>query len=108
MVIEVHEEAGARLGSVALLGYHLIRVLAPKPHGYRYPHPDSYMLVYWARVAALDAFAVNAESRERALLAPNEARALPWMASNEQLYALAFGAALGVPEDDLHEPARLP
>jgi 8-oxo-dGTP diphosphatase len=76
---EVHEETGARLGRFGLLGYEMIRLLAPPPPGYRYPCPDSYQVFYWAEVAALDAFVPTVETRERRLFTPATARRVEWV-----------------------------
>ncbi|MGH2366897.1 MAG: NUDIX hydrolase [Chloroflexota bacterium] len=86
---EVYEEAGARLDQVTLLGHYLIRVLAPQPTGYRYPYPDSYMLVYGAHITALDPFTANSETHRRALFSLSDARGLPWMPRNRTLYEVA-------------------
>ncbi len=39
---EGYEETGALLGPARLLGYQMLRVLAPGPEAYKYPYPDSY------------------------------------------------------------------
>lgn len=76
---EVYEETGAHLGAVGLVGYQWIRIRAPKPPGYRYPHPDSYQVFYWARIAALDDLAPTDEALARGLFVPAEATAVPWV-----------------------------
>ena len=47
---EVSEETGARLEFVEVFGYAEIRLLGPKPAGYRYPYPESlHSPALWAR-----------------------------------------------------------
>jgi 8-oxo-dGTP pyrophosphatase MutT (NUDIX family) len=74
---EVYEETGARLGPARLLGYERRRVLGPKPPEYPFPYPDSHLVYYVARVAALDDFTPDEEARGPVLLPPIEARRFP-------------------------------
>lgn len=83
---EVREETGATLSNVQLLGYQRIRILAAPPPNYRYPHPESYQALYLATVASLPHFLATAESRERALFAPDEAITLRWVRQNREMY----------------------
>jgi 8-oxo-dGTP diphosphatase len=92
---EVYEEAGARLGPARVFAHTRVRVRAPKPNGYRYPHPDSYMVFYWARVVALDPFEPSAEATERRLFPPGEARELACVRNHLALYEVALDLALG-------------
>lgn len=98
---EVYEVTGARLGQVGVLGYQLIRILAPKPENYRYPYPDSYQVLYWARVASLDDFTATTEARERGLFSPADARHVPWVQLNRALYEAALAAVTA--ESNLRE-----
>ena len=47
----------------------------------------------WAKIATLDEFIPTAEARERALFAPDAARALPFVQTMPELYELALLAA---------------
>jgi 8-oxo-dGTP diphosphatase len=96
---EVYEETGARLGPARVFAHTLWRVCGPKPTGYRYPHPDSYMLFYWARVVALDPFVASEESSERGLFPPEEARKLACVQKHLALYEAALAWALSGPPD---------
>lgn len=87
---EVMEEAGALLTEVQLLGYQRIRLLGDVPAGYRYPYPDSYQVLYLARVAALVEFAGNHEASQRALFAPTAAQELNWVQENHLMYDCAL------------------
>lgn len=87
---EVMEEAGALLMEVQLLGYQRIRLLGDIPAGYRYPHPDSYQVLYLARVAGLVEFAGNHEASQRALFAPTAAQELNWVQENHLMYNCAL------------------
>jgi 8-oxo-dGTP pyrophosphatase MutT (NUDIX family) len=91
---EAYEEAGARLGEVHVLGYQRLRLLGPRPAGYRYAYPDSYQVFYWAQIEALDAFLPTEEALERALFAPDAARELPFVRALGELYLVAFQAAM--------------
>lgn len=92
---EVYEETGARLGPAAVLAHLRLRVLAPRPEGYRYPHPVSYMVFYRAPVAVLEPFAATAEARARRLFPPAAARRLRWVRDNAVLYEVALGETRG-------------
>lgn len=94
---EVMEEAGARLTDVQLLGHQRIRLLGQVPDGYRYPYPDSYQILYLARVAELVAFVATAETSQRAFFDPSAAQELTWVQENRLMYdqALALVKRLG-------------
>lgn len=87
---EVIEEAGALLADVQLFGYQRIRLLGQVPSGYRYPHPNSYQVLYLARVAELVDFAGNHEASQRALFAPTAAQELKWVQENRLMYDQAL------------------
>jgi 8-oxo-dGTP pyrophosphatase MutT (NUDIX family) len=87
---EVMEETGAQLETVRLLGYQRIHLLCSCPPNYRYPHPDSYQVLYIATIADLLAFLPTEETRERALFAPNEASSLRWVQENREMYDAAL------------------
>lgn len=94
---EVMEEAGALLTDVQLLGYQRIRLLGQVPAGYRYPHPDSYQILYLARVDKMVEFASTEEASQRGFFAPVEAQELRWVQENRLMYdqALAQVKQLG-------------
>jgi 8-oxo-dGTP diphosphatase len=92
---EAHEEAGARLKELHLLGYQRLRLFGPRPDSYRYSYPDSYQIFYWAQIEALDEFVPTEEARERALFAPDDARELPFVRTLRELYLVALQAAAG-------------
>jgi 8-oxo-dGTP diphosphatase len=87
---EVYEETAATLGSLHLLGYQRLRLLGPPPIAYRYPYPDCYQVFYWAQVISLDDFLPSAETQGRALLSPLQARTLPWVQHDRELYEAAL------------------
>ena len=90
---EAYEEAGARLKELHLLGYQRLRLLGPRPASYRYTYPDSYQVFYWTQIEALDEFIPTEEARERALFAPEDARKLPFVCAQRELYLAALQAA---------------
>ena len=87
---EVYEETGATLGSLHLLGYQRLRLLGPQPTAYGYPYPDCYQVFYLAQVISLDDFLPSPETQGRALFSPLQARTLPWVQHNEDLYEAAL------------------
>jgi 8-oxo-dGTP pyrophosphatase MutT (NUDIX family) len=91
---EVMEETGALLSDVRLLGYQRIRLLSPCPPNYRYPHPDSYQILFFATVAAMPDFVPTEETRERALFPPHTATALRWVQQNREMYDAALELAI--------------
>lgn len=87
---EVMEEAGALLTDVQLLGYQRIRLLGDVPARYRYPYPDSYQVLYLARVAELVEFPDNEEAGQRAFFASSAAQELKWVQENQLMYDQAL------------------
>lgn len=73
---ETKEESGAELNQVRLLGYHHVHLSGPIPCSYKYPHPDAYLTLYWARIDALGPFAGNQESLDARLFSVSDARKL--------------------------------
>jgi 8-oxo-dGTP pyrophosphatase MutT (NUDIX family) len=73
---ETVEEAGTELDEVLLLGHTHVHLSGPVPSDYKYPDPDAYLTLYWARIAAFGQFAGNVESLEARLFSPSEALAL--------------------------------
>ena len=88
---EAAEEAAAELADLELLGYQHVRVLGPKPEGYRFLYPESYMVVFRARVAALGPFEPNESATGRALVPPAEVPGTFWggFPENRLLYEAA-------------------
>ena len=87
---EAYEEAGAKLGTLHLLGYQCLRLLGPRPASYKYSYPNSYQLFYWARIEALDDFIPTPETRGPALFSPDQAQTLPWVQAHLELYRAAL------------------
>ena len=86
----IWKKRGAVLIDVQLLGYQRIRLLGTVPAGYRYPHPDSYQVLYLARVAELIDFVATEEASQRAFFAPTAARELTWVQENWLMYEQAL------------------
>jgi 8-oxo-dGTP diphosphatase len=88
---EAAEEAAVELVDLEVVAYQRVRLLGPKPEGYRFPYPDSYMVVFRARVAALGPFEPNESATRRALVAPEELPGTFWggLAANRRLYEAA-------------------
>lgn len=94
---EAFEEAGARLGTLHLLGYQRLRLLGPRQESYRYPYPENYQIFYCARISALDDFVTNAETKGRGLFSPTEAEQLPWVQAHKAFYLAALSAIRNLP-----------
>ncbi|GAA3404705.1 NUDIX hydrolase [Paenibacillus hodogayensis] len=90
---ECYEETGAVLDASGLLGYQRIRLHGTKPDGYPYPHPDSYLVFYWATIARLEEVQENDEVQGRGLFAPREASDIPWIKANTGMYEEALAMA---------------
>jgi 8-oxo-dGTP pyrophosphatase MutT (NUDIX family) len=106
---EVFEEAGVTLKDVRPFAYQHIRLLGAAPPGYRYPHPDSYQVLYWGRVAAWADFQGTEETGERALFAPEEALQQRWVQQNRAIYeaALHLASQLQEHEDGKHNGQKI-
>ena len=87
---EVYEETGAILKTVELLGYMHLRILAPKPQGYSYPYPESYMILYWGTISGLEDFEENKEVIASGLFTPEEARQKASVQRIIDLYEIAL------------------
>lgn len=71
---ECFEETATHLAYVIPIGFLELTMYAPEPEGYRYPYPTSYIVSYFATVAALADFEPNEEAIERGFMSPEEAR----------------------------------
>ncbi|MEM7124945.1 MAG: NUDIX domain-containing protein [Chloroflexota bacterium] len=90
---EVFEELAAKLNQVGILGYQKFIIQAPKPEGYKYPHPVSYQAFFWATVETLEPFVPTVEVEERGFFTPDQAQALSWIQKHEGLYKSALQKA---------------
>ncbi|MFW6075486.1 MAG: NUDIX hydrolase [Chloroflexota bacterium] len=93
---ETLEETGAALGRACPFGHLRMEVLAPKPERYRYPYPVSYQVLFLTRVVDCTTFQASKEASERALIPPNEAPSIRWIARNQELYNAAVKAIRGL------------
>ena len=78
VIRETFEETGVRVEMPKLVAYKKITIHSPKPEGYRYPHPVSYMLYYLCKVSEETPFEGNADTHGRVWLAPDEYEKSPW------------------------------
>lgn len=86
---EVLEETGAHVGNMGQLGYQKFIIHAPKPDGYKYPHPVSYQAFFWGIASSLVPFEPTDEVAERGFFSQEEALALTWIQRHEPLYRAA-------------------
>ncbi len=87
---EVSEETGAEVGDLYILGYERIILYVPKPERYRYPHPESYQLLYCGRITALHHFEPSREATERRLFKVDEVDELEWVRLHREMYDAAY------------------
>ena len=89
---EVHEETGAVVRARGAFAHQLIRLLSPRPEGYRYSYPDGYQVFFLAEIEKWDLFVATDESAEARLWAPDEAREASWVQRHFPVYEAALGA----------------
>ncbi|MEZ4708411.1 MAG: NUDIX domain-containing protein [Caldilineaceae bacterium] len=87
---EIWEETRVYVRNLRPLGYDKFVIHAPKPPGYKYPHPISYQLFFWGQVDRLEPFIATAEALERRLFPPDEARQTEWGQRGGTLYEAAL------------------
>jgi len=65
---ECLEETSVILGEVYPIGYHRFEIERPKPCGYRYPYPTSYIVSYYATIAEILDFVPTDEASDRTVM----------------------------------------
>jgi 8-oxo-dGTP diphosphatase len=90
---EVLEETGALVRALSLSGYQLVRLLSPRPEGYRYPHPDAYQVFFRAEIEKCVPFVGTDESAQARLCPPRQAREAAWVQRHLPVYEAALGDA---------------
>lgn len=83
---EVLEEAGAVVGSARLFAHQHIHSDDPVPEGFKYPHPDAYMVFYICDVDRIEPFISTDESAERRFWSPQEADGAEWIQRHRPVY----------------------
>lgn len=83
---EVMEEAGVRVGRARLFAHQHLHSDDPVPEGWRYPHPDAYMVFYLAEVERVEPFTATLESTERRFWAPAQAGDAEWVQRHRPVY----------------------
>ena len=96
---EVLEEAGAVVGHARLFAHQHIHSDDPVPEGFRYPHPDAYMVFYVGDIERLEPFVPTDESAERRFWRPEEAEGAEWVRRHRPVYdAVLRARRAGGPE----------
>jgi 8-oxo-dGTP diphosphatase len=67
---ECFAETATHLADVTPLGFVELTLYGPKPEGYRYPYPTSYIISYFAMVSAMADFKPIEEAIERSFMSP--------------------------------------
>jgi ADP-ribose pyrophosphatase YjhB (NUDIX family) len=83
---EVLEESGVVVGRARLFAHQHIHALDPPPDGFRYPHPDAYMVFYLGDVERTEPFVPTEESEGRRFWAPEEAPEAEWVQRHRPVY----------------------
>lgn len=96
---ELFEEAAAIASSFCLLLF-FIRLGGPKPPGYKYPYPESYISCFAGHLLELKAFHGEFETVERRLFTPTEVRGLEWYQSHTEMFELALEHISGVSDNN--------
>lgn len=89
---EVLEESGAVVGNARLFAHQHIHSDDPVPEGFKYPHPDAYMVFYICDIQALEPLTATEESVERKLWSPEEAHGAEWVQRHRPVYDAALQA----------------
>jgi 8-oxo-dGTP diphosphatase len=87
---EILEETGAVVGPLHPFAQQRIHLACPMPADYRYPYPDSYQLFFITDVLALGTPHPDSEALAAQCLAPDQARAIPWIRRNLAVYEAAL------------------
>ena len=74
---EVLEETGVVAGGASVFAHQLIRLLSPRPDGYRYPYPEGYQVFFRAEMDKRGLFVATEESAETRFWAPETRRGRP-------------------------------
>ena len=89
---EALEETGAVVRATSVFAHQLVRLLSPRPDGYRYSYPDGYQVFFLAEIDKWAPFVETDESVEARLWAPEEAREASWVRRHLPVYEAALGA----------------
>lgn len=89
---EVLEEAGAVVGPARLFAHQHIYSDDPVPEGFKYPHPDAYMVFFIGDVDHLVEFRPTDESAERKFWSPEEAGGAEWVQRHRPVYDAVLAA----------------
>ena len=92
---EVFEETGAVVRAISVFGYQLVRLLSPRPGGYRYPYPDGYQVFFRAVIEKWGQFVGTDESTAARLWPPGEACQASWVQRHRPVYEAALADAAG-------------
>ena len=92
---EAKEETGAIIGAARLFAVQKITLKGEKPAGYSYPYPESYQLMYFSSEFSLGEFSGDEDSFGAVLISPEQAKDVPWLQKNREIYDYALALVLG-------------
>lgn len=90
---EVLEETGVVVGGASVFAHQRIRLLSPRPDGYRYPYPEGYQVFFRAEMDKRGLFVATKESAGTRFCAPDEARRTSWVRRHPGVYDAALADA---------------
>ena len=85
VIRETFEETGVHIKVLKLVAYKKITFNKPKPEGWPYPYPLSYMLFYLCEVVEETSFEGNNDTHGRVWLSQKEFNKSPWYLQNKIL-----------------------
>ncbi len=85
VIRETFEETGVYIDKPQLVAVKKIIIHTPKPEGYRYPYPVSYMLYYLSAFKEETPFKGNKDVHGRVWLRPEEYEKSQWWVSDKSM-----------------------
>ena len=85
VIREVFEETGVHIQNPKIVAYKKIIIHAPKPDGYKYPYPESYMPYFLGEILEETPFEGNADTHGRVWLRPDEYKKSPWYVGEKNM-----------------------
>lgn len=74
------------VGDARLFAHQHIHSDDPVPEGFRYPHPDAYMVFYLGDIERLEPFIPTDESTQRRFWSPADAGRAEWVQRHRPVY----------------------
>ena len=85
VIRETFEETGVKVFEPKLVAYKKITIHSPRPEGYKYPHPVSYMLYYLCKISEETPFDGNEDTHGRVWISSGEYEKSHWYIGEKTL-----------------------